>query len=111
MDKQAYVVKFYVGDQGRHQNLPVYEWLVRKAADAGLAGATALTGPVSYGQTSVNTSQGLPRLSRDAPVVVEMVDSKEKIQSFIAEVEKAGAVRRGLITVMPVQVVSYRGDG
>ncbi len=84
---------------------PVYEAIVLKARDMGLAGATVLRGPLGFGRSSVLHTAKILRLSQDLPVVVEIVDSSERIERFIPEIKHMA--ESCLITTEKVQVVRY----
>jgi PII-like signaling protein len=76
-----------------------------KAKELGLAGATVLRGPMGFGANSRVHSAGLLDLSTDLPVVVEIVDSAEKVQSLLPFLDEA--VAEGLITIESVRVLRY----
>lgn len=86
--------------------MPLYEWLVRKAKEQGLAGATVLRGVEGFGAHSRLHTARILRLSTDLPVVVEIVDTIEKIEAFLPFVD--AAVQEGLATVEKVDVRFYR---
>jgi PII-like signaling protein len=87
--------------------VPLYEWLVRRARDHGLAGATVLRGLEGFGASSRLHTAKILRLSSDLPIVVEIVDTIEKIDSFLPVIDEA--VGEGLATVEKVDVRFYRG--
>lgn len=87
---------------------PLYEALVHKARDMGLAGATVLRGIEGFRAHSVVHSAGNPRLSEDSPIVIELVDAGDKIDRYLDAVD--GIVREGLITVERVQIRKYQAD-
>jgi len=95
-----------VGENDRHQGRPLYEWIVRAARENGLAGATVLRGLEGYGAASRLHTAKILRLSSDLPIVVEIVDSEEKIESFLALID--GVVGEGLATVERVEIHFYR---
>lgn len=86
--------------------MPLYEWIVRKAREHGLAGATVLRGIEGFGAHSRVHTAKLLRLSTDLQIVVEIVDSLEKIEAFLPAID--GAIREGLATLERVQVRFYR---
>ncbi len=89
---------------GRHEGQPLYEWIVRKAKEEGLAGATVLRGLLGFGAHSrIHTSKIL-RLSTDLPIVVEIVDTEESIESFLPLIDEV--IKEGLATVERVEVQS-----
>ncbi|MFB3124226.1 MAG: DUF190 domain-containing protein, partial [Woeseiaceae bacterium] len=85
---------------------PLYEWIVRQARENGLAGATVLRGLEGYGAHSRLHKAKILRLSNDLPLVVEIVDTEEKIQSFLPLIDDA--VGEGLATVERVEIHFYR---
>ena len=103
----AALLRIYIGESDRYEHVPLYEALVLKARDAGLAGATVLRGPMGFGKSSRLHSAKILRLSVDLPIVIEIVDSEEKITSFLQMIE--GMVAGGLVTLEKVRVVTYSG--
>jgi PII-like signaling protein len=101
------LLRIFLGESDRHQGKPLYEWLLHQARASGLAGATVLRGIAGFGANSRMHTAKILRLSEDLPIVVEIVDSQEKIEAFLPVVD--GAIREGLATVERVQVRFYRG--
>ena len=100
------LLRIFIGESDRGDGKPLYEALVLKAREMGLAGATMLRGLMGYGAASrIHTSKIL-RLSEDLPVIVEIVDSQEKIASFLLVIDEM--VQEGLVTVEKVHVLLYR---
>lgn len=106
LPKDGYLLRIYVGESDRHEGKPLYEWLVLKAREAGLAGATALRGIEGFGAHSRLHTAKILRLSEDLPIVVEIVDALERIEAFMPIVD--GAISEGLATLERVQVRFYR---
>jgi len=106
LPKQGKLLRIFIGENDRHEGLPLYEWIVRKARENGLAGATVLRGLEGYGAHSRLHKAKILRLSSDLPLVVEIVDTEEKIQSFLPLIDDA--VGEGLATVEKVEVHFYR---
>lgn len=100
------LLRIFVGESDRHQGKPLYEWLVLQAREAGLAGATALRGIEGFGAHSRLHTAKILRLSEDLPIVIEIVDSAEKIEAFLPVVD--GAIDEGLATIEKVRVRLYR---
>jgi PII-like signaling protein len=97
-----------VGESDKHQGKELYEWLVIEARQRGMAGATVLRGLMGFGAQSVIHTFKIERLSEDLPIVVEIVDSQEKIEAFLAFAE--AEIKHGMLaTVEKVQVRVYRG--
>jgi len=107
--KQGYLLRIFVGESNRHGHQPLYEALVLKAREFGLAGATVIRGVMGYGKKSVLHTAKILRLSEDLPVVIEIVDSLDKIESFLPVLDEL--VIDGLVTLEKVQVIYYRSDG
>lgn len=107
LPEQGHLLRIFVGENDWHENLPLYEWLVRQARQHGLAGATVLRGIEGFGaHTRLHTAKIL-RLSSDLPIVIEIVDTLDKIEAFMPVVE--AAVQEGLSTLEKVEIRFYRG--
>jgi len=106
LPKQGKLLRIFIGESDRHEGLPLYEWIVRQARENGLAGATVLRGLEGYGAHSRLHKAKILRLSSNLPLVVEIVDTEEKIQSFLPLIDDA--VSEGLATVERVEVHFYR---
>lgn len=106
LPKQGKLLRIFIGENDRHEGLPLHEWIVRQARENGLAGATVLRGIEGYGAHSRLHKAKILRLSSDLPLVVEIVDTEEKIQSFLPLIDDA--VGEGLATVEKVEVHFYR---
>ena len=102
------LLRIYLGESDKADGRPLYEAIVLKARELGLAGATVLRGPMGFGAHSRLHTAKLLRLSEDLPVLVEIVDSAEKIDELLAHVD--GMVREGLVTIETVRVIKYRAD-
>ena len=106
LPKKGKLLRIFIGENDRHEGLPLYEWIVRQARESGLAGATVLRGLEGYGAHSRLHKAKILRLSSDLPLVVEIVDTEEKIQAFLPLIDDA--VDEGLATVERVEVHFYR---
>ena len=103
---KGHLLRIFIGESDRHEGLPLYQWLVRAAREFGLAGATALRGMEGFGARSrIHTSKIL-RLSTDLPIVVEIVDTRVKIEKFLEIVDHA--IEEGMATIEKVEVRFYR---
>lgn len=102
----ACLLRIYLGESDHWHGVPLYEALVRKAREVHLAGATVLRGPMGYGHNSrIHTAKVL-RLSEDLPIVIEIVDAREKVDAFLAAVEPMlPSAAGGLVTLETVQVL------
>jgi hypothetical protein len=104
--KDAVLLRIFIGESDRADHKPLYEAIVLKAREMHLAGATVLRGPMGFGKSSrVHTSK-IIRLSMDLPLVIEVVDSEQKINEFLPVLK--GMIGGGLVTLEKVQVVHYR---
>ena len=98
-------LRIYIGESDRWHHQPLYEALVLKARELGMSGATVLRGPMGYGAKSQLHTAKILRLSTDLPVVIEIVESKDKIGLFLPHVEEM--VGDGLATIEDVRVLRY----
>ncbi|RME61203.1 MAG: DUF190 domain-containing protein [Candidatus Dadabacteria bacterium] len=106
LPSQALLVRIFIGESDKVDGKPLYEVIVEEARKRGLAGATVLRGFLGFGANSrIHTSKIL-RLSEDLPVAVEIVDSEEKINSFLPVLNNL--IKEGLVTLEKVQVIAYR---
>ena len=100
---EHYLLRIFVGESDKHGPVPLYEAIVLKARESGLAGATVLRGVMGFGRHSVMHTAKILRLSEDLPMVVEIVDSVERIEPFLPILEEM--VPEGLITLELVRVL------
>ena len=103
--RDSLLLRIFVGESDRFQHKPLYEAIVLKAREMHLAGATVLRGPMGYGHSSRLHTAKILRLSEDLPVVVEIVDSEERINLFLPVLD--GMMTSGLITLERVAVLQY----
>lgn len=103
--EHAALLRLFVGERDRYEHQPLYEAIVVKAREQGLAGATVLRGLQGFGQSSVLHTAKILELSADLPMVVEIVDSEEKIEAFLGTLE--GMMPNGLVTIEKVRVLHY----
>src|SRR5262247_1287749 len=104
---EAVLLRIFLGENDRVGHQPLYEAIVLKAREAHLAGATVLRGPMGFGKSSRLHTAKILRLSEDLPIVVEIVDSEEKINAFLPLLD--GMMGSGLVTLEKVQVLQYGG--
>ena len=105
--EDATLLRIYLGESDRLGHKPLYEALVMKARELHLAGATVLRGPLGYGASSRLHTAKILRLSMDLPVVIEIVDSQEKIDGFLPVLDEL--LEGGLVTMERVKTIHYRG--
>lgn len=106
LPEDAELLRIFIGESDRFDGKPLYEAIVGEARRRGLAGATVLRGVLGYGVHSrLHTSKVL-RLSEDLPMVVEIVDRKDRIEAFLPVLDTM--VKEGLITLEDIRVIAYR---
>jgi PII-like signaling protein len=106
LPEEGKLLRIFVGEQEAHQGKPLYQWLVEEARNQGLAGATVLRGMEGYGAHSRLHTAKVLRLSIDLPVVIEIVDTEQKIEAFLPIVDDV--IPEGLATVERVEIRFYR---
>lgn len=104
---EALLLRIFIGESDRWEHRPLYEAIVLKARELHLAGATVLRGPTGFGKSSRLHTAKILRLSMDLPLVIEIVDSEEKINAFLPVLDEM--MRGGLVTLEKVRVIEYRG--
>jgi PII-like signaling protein len=102
----GYLLRIFIGESDKHEGRPLYEWLVFKAREEGLAGATVLRGLMGYGAHSRVHTFKIERLSLDLPIIVEVVDTREKLERFLALIDDV--IEEGLATLEKAQIHFYR---
>lgn len=109
-DPNSKLLRIFVGELDKVDHEPLYEQIVFEAKRRNLAGATVMRGIMSYGASSLIHSSKLLRLSEDLPIIIEIVDNEENINTFLpvveALIEKSG--RGGLITIEKADVRYYK---
>jgi uncharacterized protein len=106
--RDAVLLRIFFGEDDKFRHLPLYEAIVLKAREMHLAGATVLRGHVGFGHSSHIHTTKILRLSQDLPVVVEIVDSQQKIDAFLPALDTM--MTSGLVTIEKVQVLQYGPD-
>jgi hypothetical protein len=104
----ATLLRIFLGESDKWEHKPLYEAIVLKARELHLAGATVLRGPMGFGKNSRLHTAKILRLSFDLPIVIEIVDAEEKINSFLPVLDQM--MKGGLVTVEKVRVINYRAD-
>ena len=102
------LLRIFIGEQDKWQGQPLYEAIVLLAKKEHMAGATALKGFLGFGCKSHMHTAKILRLSEDLPIIIEIVDSEEKITNFLPHLDEM--VREGLITLEKANVILYRAD-
>lgn len=106
LPEEGYLLRIFIGESDKYQARPLYEWLVLQAREQGLAGATVLRGLMGFGAHSRIHTFKIERLSEDMPIVVEIVDTQEKLEQFLTLIDPA--IAEGLATLEKVRVRFYR---
>ena len=107
--KQALLLRIFIGEDDKFAGAPLYEAIVLKAREQQIAGATVFRGPMGFGASSRLHTTKILRLSEDLPLVIEIVDSEDKINAFLPVLD--GMMSSGLITLEKVQVLQYGAKG
>lgn len=106
LPERGHLLRIFIGETDRHGGMPLSEWIVRRAREHGLAGATVLRGLEGFGAHSRIHTAKILRLSADLPIVIEIVDTREKIEEFLPVID--GAITEGLATLEKVEIRLYR---
>ena len=108
LPRDAVLLRIFIGEDDRFGQIPLYEAIVLKAREMRLAGATVLRGALGYGQASRLHTTKILRLAQDLPLVIEIVDSQEKIDAFVPVLDTMMA--GGLVTLEKAQVLQCGGQ-
>lgn len=108
LPEESLLLRIFIGESDRYQHQPLYEAIVLKAREIGLAGATVLRGAMGFGPSSRLHTTKILRLSEDLPLVIEIVDVEEKINAFLPTLD--AMVGDGLVTLEKVRTLHYRGS-
>ena len=103
--REAVLLRIFTGENDRHNHQPLYEAIVLKAREMHLAGATVLRGSMGFGHSSRLHTTKILRLSEDLPIVIEIVDSQEKIDAFLPVLDSM--MGSGLVTIEKATVLQY----
>ncbi len=106
LPQDAMLLRIFIGETDRWQHQPLYEAIVLKARELHLAGSTVLRGAMGFGKSSRLHTAKILRLSMDLPLVIEIVDSEEKIKEFLPVLDEM--MKGGLVTLEKVKVIHYR---
>ena len=104
--RDSMLLRIFIGESDRCNHKPLYEAIVLKARELHLGGATVLRGPMGFGKSSRMHTAKILRLSMDLPIVIEIVDSEEKINTLLPELEQM--MSGGMVTLERVQVINYQ---
>lgn len=100
------LLRVFIGESDKHHGRPLYEVIVNEARQRGLAGATVWKGFMGFGAHSRMHTAKILELSQDLPIVIEIVDAKDKIEAFLSVLD--GLVGEGLVTIEPARIILYR---
>jgi PII-like signaling protein len=107
LPKDGKLLRIFIGEKDKFEKMPLYEWIVRQARQNDMAGATVLRGIEGFGACSRLHTAKILRLSMDLPIIVEIIDTPEKIESFLPLIDQA--ITEGIATVEDVHIRFYRG--
>ncbi|OAM90171.1 DUF190 domain-containing protein [Termitidicoccus mucosus] len=105
---ESTLLRIFIGESDRHEGQPLYEAIVLKVRETGLAGATVLRSPMGFGAASRLRTAKILRLSGDLPIIVEIVDDEAKINAFLPILDTM--MGGGLVTLEKVRVIHYRHE-
>jgi uncharacterized protein len=105
LPRDAVLLRIFFGEDDKFEHLPLHEAIVVKAREMHLAGATVLRGHIGFGHSARIHTTKILRLSQDLPVIVEIVDTQEKVDGFLPVLDRM--MSSGLITIEKVQVLQY----
>jgi PII-like signaling protein len=108
LPRDAVLLRIFFGEDDRTEHLPLHEAIVLKAREMHLAGATVLRGHIGFGHSTRLHTTKILRLSEDLPIVVEIVDTQDKIDGFLPVLDTM--MTSGLITIEKVQVLQYGAE-
>ena len=103
---EGYLLRIFIGESDRHNGKLLYEWIVIKAREEGLAGATVMRGMMGYGAHSRMHTFKIERLSQDLPIIIEIVDTREKLEKFLSLIDNE--IEEGMATLEKAQIHFYR---
>jgi len=106
LPEEGMLLRIFIGEADKHGTKPLYEEIVVRARELGLAGATVIRGIMGFGATSRIHSSKILRLSEDTPVIIELVDTEENLNKLLPFLDQT--VIEGLITLEKVRVIKYR---
>ncbi len=106
LPQEGGLLRIIIGESGRHGGHPLYEWIVIKARECGIAGATVTRGMMGYGANSRIKTASILRLSEDLPVIIELVDEWELLEEFLEIIDPV--IGEGLVTMEKMHIRLYR---
>ena len=109
INENGILLRVFIGESDRYQHKPLFEAIVQKVRELGLGGATVLRGSEGFGANSVVHKAALLEMSKDLPIVIEIIDTEEKIRTVLPHLE--AMVTEGMITMEYVVILMYRHNG
>ena len=106
LPEKGHLLRIFIGESDKNEGVPLYEWIVKKAREHGLAGATVTRGILGFGAHSRIHTTKILRLSEDMPMVIEVVDTLDKIDSFMPVIDNT--IKEGLATIEEISIRFYR---
>ncbi len=109
LPEEGCLMRIHIGEKNRYESRPLYDWIVNKARESGLAGATVIRGMMGYGASSRIKTASILCLSEDLPIIIELVDTREQLEQFLDLIEPV--ISEGLTTMEKVNIRFYRSGG
>jgi hypothetical protein len=106
LPEEGCLLRIFIGESDKHDGKPLYEWIVLKAREHGLAGATVVRGMMGFGAHSRIHTFKIERLSEDLPIIIEIVDTREKLEAFLSLIDNE--IEEGLATLEKAHIHFYR---
>ena len=106
LPEEGYLLRIFIGESDRHDGKLLHEWIVMKAREEGLAGATAIRAMMGFGAHSRLHTFKIERLSQDLPIIIEIVDTRDKLEKFLALIDNE--IEEGMATLEEVRIHFYR---
>lgn len=106
LPEEGQLLRIFIGESDKYDGKPLFEWIVQRAREQGLAGATVLRGLEGFGAHSRIHTAKILRLSEDLPIIIEIVDTSDKIEGFLPLIDDA--IKEGLATLEKVRIRFYR---
>ena len=100
------LLRIFIGESDKHDGLPLYEWIIKKAREMKMVGATVFRGIEGFGAKSHLHTAKILRLSQDLPILIELIDVEEKIDKFVEIIDPV--IKKGIVTLENVEVKFYR---
>ena len=107
LPRNGKLLRIIIGESDRNEGLPLYEWIIKKAREEKLAGASVFRGIEGFGANSHLHTAKILCLSQDLPILIEIVDVEDKINSFVDMIDPV--IKEGIVTIENVEVKFYRG--